>query len=520
MRALCAATIAGVLAGTVAGAGAVDFRVEPKAVRSGEQVTVTFAVSAATDAEVAVLDAGGKVVRRLGAAALGAKKAPPSPFQAGLSQSIVWDGKDDLGRPVAGVAVRVRLGLRIGPAREVRTGFKLPSRIKPRNAPAKPIDAKRMFETLSEDYSGNWSLRPSGDPDTGAIYYRRNDWSKWTRDDPAGGRPAAVGGLKYVTGDIAFGTDGLIYPIHWGWITRRLDRAWKPAPPAPGGSHGIRAPPRNSPALDAEGFGDSLGPDTPCLGLDGKLYRFASHPKTGYARVHVWGRDGKLEKTGVFPFARIRHGSVIRVDREGRLYVALNGLPEETKASEKLPEHYRPFLGTLVKLRLKGRWAKAGARPDPDAGKLPADAAKRASGLVLDTWTTTWSGNPRWGYVYSGQRGKPTIKPAKAFVHGVEWAAPGISWISPPGNCVCNGPWFDLDRFGRLFVPDPARSRVRILDGRGNPIAELAGKSGELFIARPIRVAAAGDRLGFWDAGNLRVLSAKIEYAASRTVEF
>ena len=356
--------------------------------------------------------------------------------------------------------------------------------------------------------------------DTGAIYYRRNHWDKWYRGGLAGGKPAVVAGLQYVTGDIAFGSDGLIYPIHWGWVTRRLNRAWKPAPFPAIGTHGIRAPARNSTALDAEGFGDSLGPDTPCLGLDGKLYRFASHPETGYARVHVWGRDGKLERNGVFPFSRIRHGSVIRVDREGCLYVALNGLPEGWKAPAALGHgYYRHFSGTLIKLRLKGHWTKKGAKPDPQAGKVPADAGKRAAGVVLDTWTTTWSGNPRWGYVYSGQRGRPTIRPAKAFVHDVEWAVPGISWISPPGNCTCNGPWFDLDRFGRLYVPDPALSRVRILDAQGNQIAELAGKSGELFIARPIRVAAAGDLFAFWDAANLRVLSANLEYAVTGTCQ-
>ncbi len=512
---MCAAVLG------LAGAGAPEeatFTADPTARTEGGKAVITFTVSKPTDVAVSILGAKGAVIRHLAAGVLGGN-APTPLNKNSLAQEIIWDGRDDLGQPAAGASVRVRLGLRIGAVSETATGFKLLRNVKSKDAPAAQIDAKKMFRVLSEDYSGNWSLRLAGDPDTGAIYYRRNHWDQWYRGLP-GRQPAKLEGLQYVTGDIAFGSDGLIYPIHWGWVTRRLNRAWKPAPFPAIGTHGIRAPARNSTALDAEGFGDSLGPDTPCLGLDGKLYRFASHPETGYARVHVWGRDGKLERNGVFPFSRIRHGSVIRVDREGCLYVALNGLPEGWKAPAALGHgYYRHFSGTLIKLRLKGHWTKKGAKPDPQAGKVPADAGKRAAGVVLDTWTTTWSGNPRWGYVYSGQRGRPTIRPAKAFVHDVEWAVPGISWISPPGNCTCNGPWFDMDRFGRLYVPDPALSRVRILDAQGNQIAELAGKSGELFIARPIRVAAARDLFAFWDAANLRVLSAKLQYAVTETCQ-
>ena len=498
-----------------AGGGA-RFARPPAVERDGENVRITFTAARPTDATVAIRDARGKIVRHLAAGVLGANA--PAPFQKNaLAQSLLWDGKDDCGRPVTGAHVRVRLGLKIGPVRPTATGFTLPPKLKPTNKPAPRIDARRMYTVLSEAYSDNWSIRLAGDPETGAICYRRNHWNEWYRGLP-GRQPVRITGLQYVTGDIAFGRDGLVYPIHWGWVTRRLDRSWKPAPFPATRTHGIKAPKRNSRRLDAEGYGDSLGPDTPCLGLDGKLYRLASHPETGYARLSVWGRDGRLERSGVFPFARIRHGSVIRVDRQGCLYVALNGLPEGAKVPPALEHgYYRHFSGTLVKLRVNGRWTKQGAPPDPGAGKLPRDPARRAAGVVLDTWTTTWSGNPRWGYVYAGQRGRPTMKPAKAFVPDVEWAVAGISWISPPGNCTCNGPWFDLDRFGRLFVPDPALSRVRLLDAQGNQIAELARKAGDLFIAWPIRVTAAGDVFAFWDAVNRRVLAVKLEYAATET---
>ena len=74
---------------------------------------VSFSVAGPTDAAVDVLDAGGKVVRHLGAAALGGKNDPPPPFKPGLTQSIEWDLRDDAGKPATGgpFRARVRLGL-------------------------------------------------------------------------------------------------------------------------------------------------------------------------------------------------------------------------------------------------------------------------------------------------------------------------------------------------------------------------------------------------------------------------
>ncbi|MHC4917534.1 MAG: hypothetical protein ACYTGB_18820, partial [Planctomycetota bacterium] len=121
MRELRAAAFALLLLTSGLAAGAEPgFSAKPRAVRAGDTLKITFAVAAPTDAEVAVLDARGKVVRHLGAAALGAKNPPPPPFRAGLSQEIPWDGKDDAGKPAlapgtghpAPFRVRVRLGVR------------------------------------------------------------------------------------------------------------------------------------------------------------------------------------------------------------------------------------------------------------------------------------------------------------------------------------------------------------------------------------------------------------------------
>ena len=51
----------------------------------------------------------GGPAHRLAAGALGAAKAPPAPLKAGLSQALVWDGRDDRGRNVSSGVYFVRV---------------------------------------------------------------------------------------------------------------------------------------------------------------------------------------------------------------------------------------------------------------------------------------------------------------------------------------------------------------------------------------------------------------------------
>ena len=89
------------------------FTQRPTVSKQGAGATVTFAVSENTDVEVAILDARSKIVRHLAAGMLGGKTPPPPPLKAGLSQNLVWDGKDDYGEKARGgpFKVRVRAGM-------------------------------------------------------------------------------------------------------------------------------------------------------------------------------------------------------------------------------------------------------------------------------------------------------------------------------------------------------------------------------------------------------------------------
>jgi SMP-30/Gluconolactonase/LRE-like region len=104
LMAICAVSLAGEVAPRLT-AG-------PTVKREGGSTRISFSVSVATDVEVAILDAGGKVIRHLVAGLLG-PKAPAPLKKDSLVQEVVWDGKDDRGQKAAGAAkVRLRVGLK------------------------------------------------------------------------------------------------------------------------------------------------------------------------------------------------------------------------------------------------------------------------------------------------------------------------------------------------------------------------------------------------------------------------
>src|SRR5687768_2422958 len=88
----------------------VRFTKGPTAVKAGDRVRIEFAVNRETDVAVFIDNDAGAVVRHLVAGVLG--KNPPLPLRANpLEQSLVWDGRDDDGKPAAGGPFRVRVAL-------------------------------------------------------------------------------------------------------------------------------------------------------------------------------------------------------------------------------------------------------------------------------------------------------------------------------------------------------------------------------------------------------------------------
>jgi sugar lactone lactonase YvrE len=106
----------------VRAAAEAKFASAPKASRAGGQVKISFTASAATDVEIAVLDAKGVVIRHLAAGLLG--KSAPVPFKKNsLAQEIIWDGRADGGKPAAGGPFKVRVRLGSQPKLEKHIGW-------------------------------------------------------------------------------------------------------------------------------------------------------------------------------------------------------------------------------------------------------------------------------------------------------------------------------------------------------------------------------------------------------------
>ncbi len=89
--------------------GAELFSEPPSAEVADGRTIIRFAVGRPTDAEVAIVDANGAIVRHLAAGCLGDDSKEP--FRPGLRQDIAWDGRDDQGLPVRDNALRVRVAL-------------------------------------------------------------------------------------------------------------------------------------------------------------------------------------------------------------------------------------------------------------------------------------------------------------------------------------------------------------------------------------------------------------------------
>jgi DNA-binding beta-propeller fold protein YncE len=90
----------------------VTFKLPPSAVKSGKGAKISFEVSAATDVEVTILNAQGKVIRHLVAGMLG-KNAPALLQKDSLKQQVVWDGLADWDQAATGgpFKVQVRIGM-------------------------------------------------------------------------------------------------------------------------------------------------------------------------------------------------------------------------------------------------------------------------------------------------------------------------------------------------------------------------------------------------------------------------
>jgi NHL repeat-containing protein len=110
----CTAALIALSAPLFAAEAPPEFTTGPTVRRDGNGARISFAVGAATDVEVAILNGKDEVVRHLAAGVLGPNA--PTPLKRGaLEQALVWDFKDDRGKRVPAGRYSVRVGLGLEP---------------------------------------------------------------------------------------------------------------------------------------------------------------------------------------------------------------------------------------------------------------------------------------------------------------------------------------------------------------------------------------------------------------------
>lgn len=247
----------------------------------------------------------------------------------------------------------------------------------------------------------------------------------------------------------------------------------------------------------------------------GKAYTAPVFPGRypGY-EIHVWDPKGKILFEDAAPGIHLADG--LAMDRDDRLYVmAANVRLHDGK--ELCLERSE----TILKLA-------------PKQGKLISSVQE---GLMVPLAPSSQpQATPQLAKNHNG----------KSWVEGVDWMYGGVGYggfnsAKGGGGCACWNARFALDYHARTFAPEVDHFSVAVLDANGNLIMRI-GQYGNADDGKPLELAGGpanphsvgGDevalmhaayvavdsdkRLFIADAGNARVLSVKLSYAANEYV--
>jgi hypothetical protein len=355
------------------------------------------------------------------------------------------------------------------------------------------------------------------DAESEQVYITSGTGKVWRYNGETGeGGRAPIGGV-----DLAVGPGGNIYSWSgWHGHVMRYTRDFKPLPVASTGKNSYEA----SFVEGRMGRGQSV----PGMDVDGQGRVYAMIDRDGPSHVIVHDADGKLVdferkapqekgKPETVPGAASipvlidglrRIDSCVRLDPAGNVYLMRYGLAKghlPPKGFEK-EDSYRGATGTIYKFGPKG-----GAFPKGDYGApLPTPAAVGALGA------------------YSAACGP---------ISG--------AWASTGSCCTCARPRFDVDAYGRLYIPNGMTFKVTLLDNSDNLILSFGGygnwdaqgpKSGstssppdalspskgaepkpEIPLGWPVFAGASDKYVYVGDALNHRVVRADKAFAAEET---
>ncbi len=322
----------------------------------------------------------------------------------------------------------------------------------------------------------DWN-RICADPGRDEVYTSDGGRGLWRYDGRTGeGELLRANGKPLEGVDVAVGYDGLLYvrtgPSFSGPL-ERFTRDLKPAP-YPGGSHVLSRHIYNRYGVGNSEKGLGVGPRGECyvnfmygwnkyfiagFDPDGKPMKGAYLEGKVAAAVDLKsGYPPGLTSAVIGPIPASCGG--VRVDLEGNIYLGLRLLPKgfvPPAGFEKDPA-YGGWTGSVVKFPPAGGTVLGAVKEDdppaPGGPRIPSDRGMTLVGALA-------------------------VYPGLAPLSGGGYGGGGSA-------CVCRAPRFDVDRYGRLAIPNAVTNSVLVTDNAGNLILEL-GAYGNFDSGRAIR---------------------------------
>jgi hypothetical protein len=312
--------------------------------------------------------------------------------------------------------------------------------------------------------------RIATDPLREEVYVSNDMWEciatngkiwRYSGDTGAGG-PLKKDGKIFYAEDLAVGYDSLLYVKSGPKMTGPFERLTRDLAPAP--FAGIASNRLTDTYVRCGERGVAVGPD-------GKVYTCMMYHEGKYF-VAGWNAEGlplagkyltgKIEKGGTvlplqgkLPDARKTRSALIdgegygiRVDLTGNYYLGCRLFPKgyTEPAGFAKNRSYLLSTGSVVKFRPEGGAVLSLA----ESRKRPAPKLETNKGVVLEGGLAMYPGLAPFSGVFYGN---------------------GMA------SCSCRGPRFDLDRYGRLALPNAISNSVAVFDNAGNVIVEF-GKYG------------------------------------------